>query len=199
MKWTVEHVDAALASNEDENREFKAARRNFHLGRLLKYCAAIANEGGGSVILGVTDKRPRKVVGTDAFCQPERTRSVLIDKLHLNVTFSDVQHPDGRVLVFDVPPCPTGMAIQADGVYWQRQGDGLQPMSEDRLRQVFAESGHDFSSDICTGLAMEDLDTFAIEDFRKRWIAKSRNRALATLGHEQLLSDAGAMVDGQLT
>jgi ATP-dependent DNA helicase RecG len=35
----------------------------------------------------VLDKRPRKVVGSDAFEQPERTRKGLIDKLKVMVDF----------------------------------------------------------------------------------------------------------------
>jgi ATP-dependent DNA helicase RecG len=46
---------------------------------------------------------------------------------------------------------------------------------------------------------MDDLDTVAIEDFRKRWINKSGNQGLTTLTQEQLLNDAEALVDGSLT
>jgi len=72
-------------------------------------------------------------------------------------------------------------------------------MSEDRLRAVFAESGHDFSADICPKATMDDLDAKAIEDFRKRWIKKSGNQGLATLEPEQLLNDAEMLDDGRLT
>ena len=44
----------------------------------MKYCVALANEGGGKVILGVTDKRPRAVVGSQAFPDLERTKAGLI-------------------------------------------------------------------------------------------------------------------------
>lgn len=33
----------------------------------MKYCVALANEGGGKMILGVTDKMPRRIVSTQAF------------------------------------------------------------------------------------------------------------------------------------
>ena len=46
---------------------------------------------------------------------------------------------------------------------------------------------------------MDDLDTAAIEEFRKRWINKSGNQGLTTLSREQLLNDAEALVDGSLT
>ncbi len=199
MSWEPQKIDEILDSTEGENLEFKTARHNFHFEELVKYCAALANEGGGSIVLGITDKRPRKVFGTHAFQQPERTRSGLIDKLYLNITFSDVQHSDGRVLAFHVPARPTGMPIKAEGVYWSRRGDSLIPMGEDELRRIFSEAGRDFSSEICQGASMNDLDLDAVEDFRRRWIAKSGNQNLATLSPDQLLSDAEALSDNQMT
>ena len=72
-------------------------------------------------------------------------------------------------------------------------------MREEQLRQIFAESGRDFSAEICKGATLDDLDLDAIEDFRRRWIAKSGNVALAALSTEQILTDAEVLVDGRLT
>jgi ATP-dependent DNA helicase RecG len=199
MNVPLEQLETLLNAKEGENLEFKEAKSSYHFDTLVQYCAALANEGGGMVILGVTDKRPRRVVGTRAFLQPERTRSGLIERLHLRVDFGEVAHPDGRVLVFEVPPRPVGTPIQDKGVYWMRQADSLVPMSEDRLRSIFAEIGHDFSADVCEGASPTDFDQQAIEDFRRRWIAKSKNKGLATLSPQQILHDAEAIVDGKIT
>lgn len=196
---TIEQLEELMASKEGEHLEFKEAKENFHFETLIKYCAALANEGGGKVVLGVTDKRPRSVVGSQAFKQPERTRSGLIDKLHLNIDFSMVNHSEGRVLIFHVPTRPIGNPVKYEGIYWQREGDSLRAMSEDRLRGIFAEGGHDFSSDICASATLDDLDTEAIENFRKHWVKKSGNQSLTTLTQEQLLNDAEALVDGGVT
>ncbi|MGV2334459.1 MAG UNVERIFIED_CONTAM: hypothetical protein LVR18_10215 [Planctomycetaceae bacterium] len=87
-----------------------------------------------------------------------------------------------------------------------RKEDSLVEMSEERLREVFAESGHDFSADVCPGLTLADLDAPAVEDFRRRWIAKAAKaedqalvERLQSLSPEQLLTDAEAIVDGKLT
>jgi len=106
MDMTITKLEALLESKEGEHLEFKEAKTSFHFETLVKYCAALANEGGGMVVFGVTDKRPRKIVGSHAFAQPERTRSGLIRNLRLNIDFSEVNHPDGRVLVFHVPARP---------------------------------------------------------------------------------------------
>lgn len=188
-----------LLDPEGERLEFKEAKNRYDFQELAQYCAALSNEGGGAVILGVSDKRPRKVVGTRAFPQSERTRRGLVERLHLRVDFEEIAHPDGRVLVFTVPSRPIGVPIQDKGIYWMRDADRLVPMTEQRLRQIFAEIGQDFSAEICPAGAVSDLDPAAIEEFRRRWIAKSGNQQLASLGHEQLLVDAEALVDGKPT
>ena len=38
-------IDAWLKGKEDEHLEFKEAKQNFHFEKLVKYCAALANEG----------------------------------------------------------------------------------------------------------------------------------------------------------
>jgi len=192
-------LQAWLGAQEGEHFEFKEARRSFEFDELTKYCCALANEGGGRVLLGVSDQRPRRVVGSAAFQQPERTRLGLIDRLHLDVKVLEILHPDGRVLVFEVPGRPIGVPIQWDGRYWSRRGDSLIPLTPAQLRATFAESGHDFSADTCPTARLEDLDPAAIEDFRLRWMEKSRNPGLASLSQEQLLRDAELLSDQGLT
>ena len=64
---TLDQLQRWLGDPEDERLEFKEAKTQFDSDRLTKYCVALANEGGGHIVLGVTDKRPRVVVGTKAF------------------------------------------------------------------------------------------------------------------------------------
>ena len=199
MTISLEELRELMDAMEGENLEFKEARHSYQFDKLLKYCAAIANEGGGRVILGITDKRPRQVTGTQAFSQQERTRSGLGEKLRLRVDVDEIRHPEGRVLVFTVPQRPVGVPIQVDGAYWMRRGDSLVPMTEEQLRDIFNEIGHDFSADFCPGAFWDDLDPSAIEDFRKRWIAKSGNASLTRLTPEQLLQDAEAIMEGRIT
>ena len=199
MTISLEELQRLMNALEDENLEFKEAKQSYEFDNLLKYCAALANEGGGKVILGISDQRPRRITGTQAFSQPERTRAGLIEKLRLRVDVDVLYPTEGRVLVFTVPPRPVGVPIKADGIYWSRQGDSLVPMNEEQLRDIFDEIGQDFSSDFCQGATLDDLDPDAIEDFRKRWIEKSGNTALSRLDGKQLLRDAEAVVNGNVT
>lgn len=188
-----------MNANEDEHLEFKEAKANYDSSKLAQYCCALANEGGGRILFGVTDKRPRKIAGSQAFPQPECTRATLLDKLRINVTFEVINHPEGRVLVFHVPSHPIGLPVQVDGRFWMRQGDSLVPMSAEKLKAIFDEAGHDFSAEVCREASLADLDPGAIADFRKRWIAKSGNQALELLSDEQLLFDAEALTDDGVT
>ena len=206
----IAQLEEWMKAKEGENLEFKSAKGGFHFEELCKYGCALANEGGGRIILGVTNDRPRTVVGTKAFEQPERARKGLCEKMQLGFDFEEIHHPDcnpeSRVLVFEIPPRPVGIPIKYDGRYWMRKEDSLTEMSEEKLRAIFAESGHDFSADICLDLTLDQLDPAAVEDFRRRWIAKA-NKAedgqlaerLASLTPEELLTDAEAVIDGKVT
>lgn len=192
-------IDSLLGAVEGEHIEFKEARSSFPFDKLAQYCCALANEGGGKLVLGVTDRRPRDVVGTTEYSQIEQTRRSLMDKIPVRIDIRELTHEDKRILVFDVPPRPIGTPLKYKGIYWARQADSLVAMDENRLRGIFAESGSDFSSEVCVRANLTDLDGASIEDFRERWIEKSSNQRLAALTQEQLLSDADLLVDGCVT
>ena len=199
MTVETNQLEAILDDKEGESLEFKEARRKYSFEDLAKYCCALANEGGGKIILGITDKRPRRIVGTQAFPQPEDTRRALIERLHLRIDFQIIHHSNGRVLIFEVPARPVGTTIDYDGIRWSREADSLIPMSDDKIRTIFAEAAHDFSSDICSGANMGDLDPQAVENFRRRWFEKSRNSRLTSQSPELLLRDAEVLDDDGMT
>ena len=76
-----------LIHSENERIEFKEAKLDFSFDKLAKYCAALSNEGGGKIILGVSDKKPRLIVGTQAFIDLNRCKLSLIQKLHQVLIF----------------------------------------------------------------------------------------------------------------
>ncbi len=188
-----------IAKPEAERLEFKEAKHNFHFERLAKYCAALSNEGGGTIILGVTDRRPRRVVGATTFEEPGRTVAGLCDRLRLRVTFDEIDHPDGRVLPSHAPPRPIGLPIQYEERFWGRAGDELRSLIADELRRIFDEAGPDFSGELNRSTTLADLDPTLIERFREMWIRKSGNDTLLGLTSPQLHEDAELVRDGHLT
>ena len=199
MTVSIDILQTWMNSREDEHLEFKEAKKNFHFETLVKYCVALANEGGGRMILGVTDKLPRKVVGTQIFPDLEKTKAGLIERLRLRMDVEEIQHPNGRVLVFQVPSRPIGMPMQYKGAYWMRGGEALIPMTPDLLQRIFAESGPDFSAEICTSAQLDDLDPNAVEVLRQLWQRKLLDQDISTRPIEQLLADAELLVDNQVT
>lgn len=193
-------IKELLDAKEGENIEFKEAKGNFPFDELLKYASAIANRGGGKVVFGITDRRPRRVVGSQAFKQPEQTRKNLIDRLRINVDFELMDQNGLRILIFSFASRPAGLPVQAkDGVAWWRDGDSLIPMPPEVLREIYNEAGHDFSSDICPKATFADLDKKAIDIFRETWVEKRALQRIRNLSYHQLLEDCGAAIDGNIT
>lgn len=192
-------IEQLLEAKEGEQIQFKEAKNRFDINEAARCCCALSNCGGGKLVFGITDKRPRKVVGSAAFSQPERTRKGLIDKLKVMVDFQVLDCDGKRVLIFEVSGRPMGLPVQVDGTAWWYEGDSLIPLPEDIRRRIYGESGFDFSSSICAAATLNDLDEFAVEEFRKRWVEKSGNQRLMTLSVEQLLRDCEAITDEGIT
>lgn len=188
-----------MAAEEGHHLEFKEAKNRFDFEELVRYCAALANEGGGRMVLGVTDRKPRKVVGSQAFVPSQRTEEGIVRRIGLKVRAEEIEHPDGRVLVFHVPARHRGVPVSYEGAYWMRSGEGLVPMTADELRRIFDEAVPDFSATTIPGSSVADLSPEAVEAFRQRWVRASGNASLGSLSAPQLLSDAELAVDGVLT
>lgn len=168
-------VEELLEEKEGERYQFKEAKNRFDSKEAARCCCALSNCGGGKLVFGITDKRPRKVVGSNAFEQPERTRKGLIDALKVMVDFQVYDYQGKRVLVFEVSGRPIGLPIQFKGIALWYEGDSLVPMPEEVRRRIYAEAGVDFSSGICQNAGIGDLDIDCIEKFQKQWVQKSGN------------------------
>lgn len=197
--YTSVTIEELLEAKEGENIQFKEAKQRFDFGEAAQCCCALANCGGGKLVFGITDERPRRVVGSNAFNQPERTRKGLIDKLKIMVDFQLYEYEGKRVLVFDIASRPLGLPVQADGVAWWYEGDSQIPMPEEIRRKIYAEAGFDFSGSVCPAANLRDLDESAIEAFRGRWVEKSGNQRIKSLSTEQLLRDCEAITDEGVT
>ncbi|MDA3835628.1 MAG: putative DNA binding domain-containing protein [Spirochaetales bacterium] len=199
MKTTLQQLKKWIRLAESEHLEFKQTGRQFDFEKLTRYCVALSNEGGGKLILGVTDKPPRQVAGTEAFPDVGKTQAQLLDRLHLRIDMEEVVHPDGRIVVVHVPSRPIGRPVEYRGAYWMRSHDALVPMTPEKLQQIFVEAEPDFSAQICKEATIGELDHHAIKTFRKRWHRRSGNDELLSIPSEQLLEDAELLVDGGVT
>ena len=199
MTTTPEQFQTHLEAPEGTRLEFKSATGGFHFDELVKYCVALANEGGGKILLGISDKRPRQVLGTQAFQEPGRTEAGLFERLHRRIPVEEYQHENKRVLIVHVPSRNPGEAWQSDGRFWMWAGDALVPMTSEQLRLIYAEGEPDFSAETCSAAKLGDLDPKALADFRARWAKKAGNARILKWSDEQTLADAELMTGGKLT
>lgn len=199
MPTNREQLQRWLDAPEGTNLEFKEARKSFHFEKLVEYCVALANEGGGKIIFGVSDRRPRRIVGTAAFAEPGRTEAGLHDRLSHRIPVEEIQTADGRVLVAHVPGRLPGTAWQIGGRYLKRAGDDLVALADVELRAFFAETGPDFSAELCPGASLSDLSPQALAAFRDRWARKTRDERKRGWTDAQMLGNAELALDGGVT
>jgi ATP-dependent DNA helicase RecG len=202
MATTPGQIDHWLQKrSENQNLEFKEAKNSFDREKLSAYCVAIANEGGGHLVLGVADKPPRRVIGSSAFSDLVDTTDKLFVKVGFRIDIEEVAHPDGRVVVFHIPSRPRGTAYHLDGRYLMRSGSCLVPMSEDRLRAIFAEGSPDWLeesslADLSGQDVVDLLDTQTFFELRKQRYPTNQAGVLDRLASERLIdrTDSGYVI-----
>lgn len=193
MQMTAEQVDLwCQLPSEHQKLEFKEAKQTFDRDKLNKYCVALANEGGGYLVLGITDKVPRRVVGSAAFPNLVDAAEKIFQSVGFRVEIFQVDHPNGRVLVFQIPSRPKGTAYHLSGTYLMRSGEQLVPMSEDQLRKIFAEGQPNWLEEISqtgldSGQIVELLDTQAFFELIKLPYPTQRDGVIERLLSERLI------------
>jgi len=199
-----------LRETEDKI-EFKEAKRNFNFAGgshadpaerrkcVLGYAVALANEGGGMLVLGMKDKHPHEVVGT-TFAEggTGKMEDEIYERLDIRVKIEELFENEKRVLVFKIPSRPIGSTLKFEGVPLMRIGNSLRVMSDNEVFRILSERAPDFSATICEGLTFDDLDTEAITVMKERYAIKQGNPAFKTLPDLQVLSDLELIETGKL-
>jgi ATP-dependent DNA helicase RecG len=195
---SAEQLKQWLKRPEGVNLEFKEAKAQFgHDKDLPDYCAALANEGGGKLILGADNKGC--VVGTKAFTGTHNQLSHdLLQKIGIRVDVEELHYEGQRVLIFHVPPRPwIGRPVKSTGnyTYPMRAGESLVEMDEQTLKRILNEGEPDFSEQIVPGLTIADLNSDAIENFKQRWAQKSKRNEYQHFSIDKLLKSIGCLSD----
>ena len=193
------------SDQESEHLEFKEAKSqfNFDAGRnsLCGYYIALANEKGGKLILGVTDKIPRKATGTDSFKDIKKTKGKIYDKFHRSIEIEEIYYKGKRVLIIEIPSRPLGEALEFRGQFLMREGESLVSMTPDVYKKILNESIYDFSAEICKDANFEkDVNKESIKLLRfllKQ--SKKVDKKIQNYSDLQLLNDLGLIRKGKLT
>lgn len=133
-------IDALVNHPETRTVEFKAARETFSRDEAINYCVAIANEGGGELVLGVTDKLPRQICGSNAIPDLNAFELLVTQKTKLNVVAREIKTASGRVVIFQIPRRRSGEPVENDGKCLVRRGESLVPMRLDALGAILDEA-----------------------------------------------------------
>lgn len=202
---------AHMRESED-HVEFKAARHNYSFAGgkaetdirerrkcVLGYVVALANECGGLFVMGMEDKAPHNVCGSDfAEDQVGNLTDEIYERLGIRVNPKELYQDGKRVLVLEVPSRPVGRLLKFEGVALMRTGESLREMSDMEMFTILSEQEPDFSSKECEGLELEDLDMDAIEVLKNRYADKQKNDAFRTMSTKQVLTDLRLIENGRL-
>ena len=188
-KTSIEIFESWLKRLEGLHLEFKTARNSFSRDKdLPDYCAALANEDGGKLILGVDPTG--RVIGTKAFQGTYNKLSHdLLAKLKIRIDIEEFEHPDGRVLIFNIPSRPHGQPIKSTGRYHypMRAGESLVEMDTTTLKRILNETTPDFSDQIIQNLTIEELDTKALDNFKKLWAKRPKEKIISSFPMKKCL------------
>ncbi len=173
---------------EGECVEFKEANDNFSTPDIGKYFSALSNEANlrardaGWLVFGVHNKT-RKIVGTEYrrdITRLNQLKQDMANGLDPSVTFSEIHEvvtPEGRVVMFEIPPAPRGIPIAWSGHYYSRNGESLAPLNLAKLDQIRGQGADDdWSAQICPAATLADLDPDAISRAREVFTAKYGDR-----------------------
>ena len=171
---------------------------------ILGYVTALCNEIGGSLVIGMEDKYPHKVVGTR---QNENSTGELEANIYRDTgirpkiyeLYEDEAEKKGRVLVIDVPPRPAGTVFKFEDVPLMRVGEELKPMSDEVYLNIIQENEPDFSQQICRDATLDDLDPDALSVLKEKYAKKQNNPIFLTLSNRQILSDLQLITDEGVT
>ena len=200
-------LDGLIDNWEDETVEFKEASNDFDTGKIGKYVSALSNEanlGGcdaGWLVFGVRNST-RSVVGTDYRQEPARLNALkkqVSDGTEPSLTFRSIRvvnHPDGRVVIFEIPPAPQGMPISWKGHFYSRAGESLEPLTlekQDAIRQE--SSALDWTGQTLEDASVDDLSPEALavarEAFAERNSARIPRDEIDTWDDDQFRTHVG--------
>ena len=176
-----------IATWENEVVEFKQAGSDYSTDKIGEYFSALANEANlrgvesGWLIFGVNNKT-RGVVGTDYRQSHDRLQSLkmqIAENAEPRITFRNIhelQHTDGRLVLFEIPAAPRGIPIAWKGHYYARAGESLVSLGLDKLDGIRQQTIHvDWSAQVVPQASLQDLDERAVQAAREAFARKYEN------------------------
>jgi len=202
-----------ILSSETEWVEFKEAKSSFSFKELGQYFSALSNEANlkgqpyGWLIFGVSDKT-REIAGTGY--RPNRSdldslKSEIANKTTNRITFIEIYElllPEGRVIMFQIPPAPQGIPVAWEGHYYGRDGESLGALNLQEIEQIRNQGQRfDWSAQVCEDATLDNLDPAAIAKARQNYKEKTPAKAGEVDGWDDItfLNKAKIAIQGKIT
>ncbi len=200
-------------AGENEVVEFKEARNNYDFDKLGKYFSALSNEANlkrvdsAWLIFGVKDKGHTVVASNyrNNRAALDRLKGEIGNKTTNRITFIEIYElnlPEGRVVLFQVPAAPKGIPIAWEGHYYGRDGASLTALNLEEMERIRSQAiVEDWSAAICLNASLEDLDPLAIAKARGNFKSKSPQKAVEvdTWNDITFLNKAKLTLKGKIT
>lgn len=198
---------------ETESVEFKQASTHFETDKLGEYFPALSNEANlknrecGWLVFGITD-RNRKIVGTHYRLNRiklDRLKSEVANQTTNRITFIEIYElhpPEGRVIMFQIPPATRGIPTAWKGHYYGREGESINALSLQEIEQIRNQvKRDDWSTQICTGATVDDLDPKAISRAREEYKRKNPQKTAEVDEWDNItfLNKAKITINGKVT
>jgi ATP-dependent DNA helicase RecG len=194
--------------------EFKEAKTSFDLEKLGEYFSALSNEANlkkqprAWLIFGVTDKPPRRIVGSQFKSDRpslDGLKKHIADHASGRLTFDEIHElrlPAGRVLLFEIPAALRGTPTAWKGHHYGRDGESIGALNPREREQIRAQTVHeDWSSKVVADSSLADLDPAAVAFARIQYREKHPARAseINTWDDLTFLNKAKVCVNGRVT
>ncbi|HLP60587.1 MAG TPA: RNA-binding domain-containing protein [Candidatus Deferrimicrobium sp.] len=199
--------------SENEVFEFKEANRGYDFIKIGRYFSALSNEANlkgqpfAWFVFGIKDQG-RTIIGSKFRTNRadlDSLKGEIANKTTNRITFMEIYElnlPEGRVVMFQVPAAPQGIPIAFDGHYYGRDGEELSPLNLEEIERIrFQATREDWSAGVIPGAEVEDLDPKAILKARENFKGKFPDKALESETWDDLtfLNKAKLTIKGKIT
>lgn len=179
---------------------------------LVCYVSALANMGGGAVVIGVEDKSLsiQGVPVQDDYTPENLPHRILgrttgLPSIGLSVEVLSTTDTGKTVWVVHVPSHAARLPVTAHDKAWQRDGDSLVELRHDRLQTILREPlvDQDWSAQVVASATLADLDPNALakarEQFANRKATERWAGDIAEWTDATFLDKAKLTINGQIT
>lgn len=201
---------------EDESCDWKEFSNLKHVVKghagedMVSYCSAFSNMEGGHLVMGVRDGS-LDTTGIKDFggYTPDSLKARLVNECinlpseGLYVTELEASDTHKTVWILTIPKHLTRRPVYVHGQAWQRLGDRLIKLTDERYTKIIneIEVPYDWSAEIIEAATIDDLDPRAIAKAREQFAIRNPRKAkeLEDWDNTTFLNQAKLTIQGKIT